>query len=206
MIFTEPAVKRAVSPVKRRLAIISRWIHIYLSMASFGILLFFAVTGLTLNHAEWFDGKPQLAKHTGTLNPKWLQGEVAKLEIVEALRRVDGAHGALSDFRVEDSQCTVSFKGPGYTADAFIDRASGKYELTETRMGFVAVINDLHKGRDTGKVWSWMIDASALLMTFVSLTGFVLLFFLHKRRLNSGLVVAVMGAIAAWAVYRIFAP
>jgi hypothetical protein len=30
--------------------IVSRWLHIYLSMASFGILFFFAVTGLTLNH------------------------------------------------------------------------------------------------------------------------------------------------------------
>ena len=39
---------------KRRTAIAARWLHIYLSMVSFAILFFFAVTGITLNHAEWF--------------------------------------------------------------------------------------------------------------------------------------------------------
>jgi uncharacterized protein len=39
---------------KRQIMILSRWLHIYLSMASFGILFFFAITGLTLNHVEWF--------------------------------------------------------------------------------------------------------------------------------------------------------
>ena len=40
------------------------------------------------------------------------------------------------------------------TPDVFIDRATGRYELTETRMGFFAVMNDLHKGRDSGKAWA----------------------------------------------------
>ena len=35
----------------------SRWLHVYLSMFSFAVLMFFAVTGLTLNHANWFDGQ-----------------------------------------------------------------------------------------------------------------------------------------------------
>ena len=35
--------------------------------------------------------------------------------------------------------------------------------------GFVGVINDLHKGRDTGKVWSVVIDVAAILMSLVSL-------------------------------------
>jgi len=30
--------------------IVSRWLHIYLSMGALRILFFFAVTGLTLNH------------------------------------------------------------------------------------------------------------------------------------------------------------
>ena len=58
--------------------------------------------------------------------------------------------GALAEFRVDDTECTVSFKGPGYSADAFIDRESGQYTLTEFDHGLIAVINDLHKGRDTG--------------------------------------------------------
>ena len=53
----------------------------------------------------------------------------------------------------------MSFKGPGYAADAFIDRESGHYKLTPIDHGFIAVINDLHKGRDTGPVWSVVIDS-----------------------------------------------
>ena len=80
--------------------------------------------------------------------------QVSKLEIVEHLRNAHTIRGALADFRVDDAECVISFKGPGYAADAFIDRESGHYRLTETYHGFIAVINDLHKGRDTGPVWS----------------------------------------------------
>lgn len=189
--------------------IVSRWLHIYLSMASFAILSFFAVTGLTLNHLEWFADQQRTIASKGQMQRAWLKPpsgrELAKLEIVEHLRKTHAVRGALSDFRIEDAQVTVSFKGPGYMADTFIDRESGKYELTETRMGLVAVMNDLHKGRDSGKVWGWMIDLSAILMVLVSVTGMALIFFLSKRRL-SGLVVAGLGTVLCYAVYVVWAP
>ena len=53
------------------------------------------------------------------------------------------------NFRIEDTDCSVAFKGPGYSADVLIVRATGRYELTESRMGLFAVLNDLHKGRDS---------------------------------------------------------
>ena len=65
----------------------------------------------------------------------------------------------------------MSFKGPGYAADAFVDRKTSAYDVTETRMGVVAIINDLHKGRDTGPAWAQIIDLSAILMMLVSITG-----------------------------------
>jgi hypothetical protein len=195
--------------LKRRLASLSRWLHIYLSMFSFGVLLFFALTGLTLNHQEWFSGQQRTSQYKGNLDPRWMKTAnadgVAKMEIVERLRRVQHITGALSDFRVEDSQCAVSFKGPGYSADAFIDRATGNYEVTETRMGLFAMLNDLHKGRDTGRSWATVIDISAILMTLVSLTGLTLIFFLVKRRF-SGLLVLAAGGLLCYLAYRIWVP
>ena len=35
-----------------RWASVTRWLHLYLSVVSFVLILFFAVTGLTLNHAD----------------------------------------------------------------------------------------------------------------------------------------------------------
>ena len=191
---------------KRRTAIAARWLHIYLSMVSFAILFFFAVTGITLNHAEWFSGEAVTKQVKGKVRPEWVKPkDVAKLEISEYLRKTHAIKSALSDFRVDDSQISVSYKGPGYTADAFVGRDTGSYELTETRQGIVAVLNDLHKGRDTGTAWAWIIDVSAFLMTLVSLTGLILIFFLQKRRM-SGLIAVGIGAILCWVVYLIWVP
>src|SRR6202022_3902908 len=177
---------------------LARWLHTYLSMLSFAILLFFAATGLTLNHAEWFGGLRNLARNQGMLAAAWLKTpdpkSAAQDKIVEYLRRVHGIKGAVSDFHVDEAQCEVLFKGPGYEADASIDRDTGKYDLTVSRFGLVAAMNDLHKGRDTGGKWPAVIDFSAILMTLVSLTGLTLIFFLNKRRLF-GLVIAVIGAL-----------
>lgn len=131
--------------------------------------------------------------------------KVAKLEIVEMLRNKHKITGAVSEFLIDDYQCTISFSGPGYTADAFVNRENGSYELTETVTGLWGVLNDLHKGRDTGKVWKWVIDISAVLMILVSLTGLLMLFFLKKKRM-AGILVAIAGAILTLIIYRIWVP
>ncbi len=200
-----------------------RWLHIYLSMFGLAAVLFFSVTGLTLNHPDWFPGiGERRTEAEGKIRREWLNrggaagnlesregpdpsARVAKLEIVEYLRATHAIHGALAEFRVDDQECVVTFKGPAYAADAFIDLASGDYRITQTYHGMVAVLNDLHKGRDSGPVWSAVIDISAVLMTIISLTGLVLLFYLKLRRI-SGVVVALAGAAVVVALYRLSVP
>jgi uncharacterized protein len=192
---------------KRRLAMLSRWLHIYLSMISFAIVFFFAVTGLTLNHAEKFNDQLKSTQEKGKLELSWVKTtdtlKIAKLEIVEWLRKQNNIKAALTDFRIDDAQIGVSFKGPGYAADAFINRETGQYDLTKTSAGFVGIINDLHKGRDTGAGWSIFIDVSAILLTLVSLSGMLLLLFIKRKRI-SGLIVAVFGLLIAYLVYTIW--
>lgn len=192
---------------KRRFAHLARWLHTYLSMLSFTILLFFAVTGLTLNHAEWFEGQRNLAQYQGTMDSAWMKTSEPKAvledKIIAYLRRVHGIKGVVSDAHVDETHCEFLFKGPGYEADVSIDRATGKYDLTVSRFGLVAVLNDLHKGRDTGDKWSLVIDFSAVLMTIVSLTGLALIFFLNKRRLF-GLLIALSGALLCYLAYTMW--
>jgi len=99
----------------------------------------------------------------------------------------------------------VTFKGPGYSADAFIDRDSGRYTLTQSFHGVIAVLNDLHKGRDSGLAWSILIDASAIVLTFISLLGLVLLSYLELRRIP-GLVVAIIGTVVVLALFFLGVP
>ena len=186
---------------------LSRWLHIYLSMISFAIVFFFAVTGLTLNHAEKFNDQLKSTQEKGKLQLNWVNAKdtlrIAKLEIVEWLRKQHNIKAALTDFRIDDSQIAVSFKGPGYAADAFINRETGDYDLTKTSAGFVGIINDLHKGRDTGSRWSVFIDVSAVLLALVSLSGIFLLLFIKRKRV-SGLIVAALGLLIAYLVYIIW--
>lgn len=175
-------------------------------MVSFAILLFFAITGLTLNHQSAFTSVAPPKRYTGSLDASWMKTpEAHKADIVKAFRSRHGIKADLSDFRVDDDQVQISFKGPGYSADGFTDRRSGKYELNENRLGLVAIVNDLHKGRDTGKAWAVVIDISAILMCLVSLSGLVLIFFLHKR-LRSGLIALVIGTALCYIVYQVWVP
>ncbi len=190
-------------------------------MFGLATVLFFSVTGLTLNHPDWFLANAETIDHAeGEVNPAWLQLEtpavgpdeeaspdqqVDKLSVVEHLRARHGIRGALVDFGVDDYECMVTFKGPGYAADAFIDRDTGRYQLTETSHGAVAVLNDLHKGRDTGKSWSLLIDISAVLLTVISLSGLILILYLKLRRVP-GLVVAVAGTAAVVAIILLLVP
>jgi len=193
--------------MKRKTAMLVRWLHIYLSMISFGLVFFFAVTGITLNHADKFTGQLHTEQRKGRLDTQWIAGKdttkIDRLNIVEYFRRTNGIHGNLNDFRIEDDQLTIAFKGPGYAADVFISRPSGAYDLTITTAGWTGIVNDLHKGRDTGSGWSLFIDIAALHLTLVSLTGLLLILFLKKRRL-SGLIVAVAGLFIAWLIYKIW--
>lgn len=193
---------------KRQLGAIARWLHIYISMISCVIVLFFAVTGLTLNHADWFGSTSIQTDTKGKCAAEWVKPgnqQVAKLEIVEHLRSHHGVKGAMSEFRIEEEQCVVSFKGPAYSADAYISRASGEYDLTEMRMGLVALINDLHKGRDTGTAWSWFIDISSVLLALVSLTGLVLMAWIKRHRFN-GYVLAALGGVVCLLIYYLAVP
>ena len=79
-------------------------------------------------------------------------------------------------------------------AEARINRATGAYEFSELRLGFVAIINDLHKGRDAPGSWKWVIDVSAGLLVLVSITGLGIQLFQRKRRTRA-LVFAALGLV-----------
>lgn len=195
---------------KKLTARYSRWLHIYLSMFSFVIVLFFSVTGITLNHLEWFDETVEReSKVNGNIPANWIHttdtSQIKKLEIVELLRKQYGIKGYVSDFMIQEDQCLVSFRGPGYSADAFINRSDGAMQLTELKLGAVAIFNDLHKGRDSGNAWRWVIDLSAVFLILVSLSGLIMLFFLKKKRVN-GILIALLGGMICYLIYRIWIP
>ncbi len=208
---TTPAVETSVSPTSaeqsaivlrskrsKRSVSLQKWsriVHVYTSMVSLLIVLFFAITGVTLNHPDWtFGTKGSRVDTTGSLPDGWnADGKVDWLVVSEHLRSADNVRGAIDEFDGDPTDATITFKGPGYQADAFISE-SGTYDLTVTTQGAMAVINDLHKGRHTGSSWRWLIDVSGIGLAVVALTGMFLQFFLRKRR-RSAFASAAVGLV-----------
>jgi len=162
------------------------WISAALSLVA---LLLFSVTGITLNHAAQIESKPRVVNLKETLPAsllRSLQGERAADAplpgnvndwLADALDvRAQGRKGEWSDGEVY-----VSLPRPGGDAWISIDRETGTIEYERTDRGWIAWLNDLHKGRNTGTAWRWFIDLFAAACLLFALTGLWLLQ-LHARQ------------------------
>ena len=197
-----PDGARRRRPLRLRVHSALRWLHIYTSMVSLLVVLFFAATGVTLNHPDWLAGE-RTEEVTGTLPATWKTAKgIDWLVVAEHLRAAHGVHGTVADRREDDREGSLTFRAPGYSADAFIDIGDGSYKLTVSYQGAVGVLNDLHRGRDAGNAWAWLIDVSGVFLVFLSLTGLGLLFYLRKVRIK-GLVVMTAGAALVIALAKI---
>jgi hypothetical protein len=186
---------RRKRPLRLRVHSVLRWLHVYTSMVSLLVVLFFAATGVTLNHPDWLAGE-RTEEITGTLPAAWKTAKgIDWLVVAEHLRAANGVHGTVADRREDDREGSLTFRAPGYSADAFIDVRDGSYKLTVSYQGAVGVLNDLHRGRDAGSAWAWLIDASGVFLVFLSLTGLGLLFYLKKVRIKALLVMTAGAAL-----------
>lgn len=188
-------VPRRARPLRLRVHSVLRWVHIYSSLVSLVIVLFFAATGITLNHPDWL-----AAEHTddraGTLPAAWKNAKGIDWMVVdEALRSAQGVHGTVADRTDDERQAALTLRAPGYTAAAFIDVPTGTYKLTVSSQGAVGMLNDLHRGRDAGHAWAWLIDIVGGLLVLLSLAGLGLLFYLKKVRVPGLLTLVAGGAL-----------
>ena len=185
---------RRPRPLRLRIHTLLRWLHVYISMVSLLVVLFFAATGVTINHPDWLAGE-RTSEVTDTLPVGWKTAKgIDWLIVAEQLRAKHGVHGTVADRREDDRQASLTFRAPGYSADSFIDVRDGSYRLTTSYQGAVGVLNDLHRGRDAGRAWGWLIDVAGVFLVLLSLTGLGLLVYLKKMRV-AALAVMVVGAV-----------
>lgn len=187
-----PRVRRK-RPLRLRVHSVLRWLHIYTSMVSLLAVLFFAATGVTLNHPDWLAAE-RTEESSGTLPAAWkTQKGIDWLVVAEHLRASHRVRGAVTAHTEDDREAALTFRAPGYSADAYVDVREGSYRLTVSYQGAIGMVNDLHRGRDAGRAWAWLIDVAGVFLVLLSLTGLGLLYYLRKVRL-SGLVTLAAGA------------
>lgn len=183
------------------------WISAGLSLAG---MLLFAVTGITLNHAAQIPAEPVTVETRATLPAPLLArlaafpGEttdpmpsaIARWVAAELDTSVDGL-----PTETASDEIYVALKGPGADGWLTIDRQTGEAVREQTTRGWVAYLNDLHKGRDTGPVWYWFIDVFAVACIIFAVTGLTLLWLHARNRVSTwplvglGIVVPVVIAL-----------
>ncbi|MEZ5256333.1 MAG: PepSY-associated TM helix domain-containing protein [Ilumatobacteraceae bacterium] len=174
--------------------------HVYTSMIAFVVILFFGITGITLNHPSWtFGGAGSITSETGTLPSGWNSDPVDFLAVTEYVRTTYGVGAPVSSYSNTPGEGTISFRSPGYGADLFFSTTDGSFELNIEQAGFLGVMNDLHKGRDSNSAWKWLIDVSGGFLVVVALTGLGIQLLLRKRRTR-----AVTFAVAGLALTIVF--
>lgn len=163
------------------------WISAALSLVG---MLLFAATGITLNHASQIRTQPQTTRLQSQL-PEGLREQLAdRLEAqrtaVPAPLRIWlaeswGLHGISGVPEWSSDELYLSMPRPGGDAWLSVDLISGEVEYEDTDRGWVSYLNDLHKGRNAGLVWTWFIDVFAVACVIFSVSGLLLLQ-LHARR------------------------
>ena len=194
---TSSVPRQGGSTWKRRSQFWLRWAHVYISMFSLLVMLFFGITGVTLNHPDWvFGGEVVETTASGVLPAESrAAGGVEFLVVSEYIRQQHDVGGEVVDFGVgDDGRGSISYRSPGYAADLFFDGGSGAYDLTVTQDGFVGTMNALHQGREAGSVWRLIIDISGVILVVIALTGLGIQLFMKKRRFTA-LSWSVVGAI-----------
>jgi hypothetical protein len=189
------------------LGTLRQWHWISSALCLVGMLLF-AVTGITLNHAGQIEAKPQITSQQAQLPAELqtaLQEKAPSQGLPLALRqwlenelsiRLDGR-----DAEWSDGELYIGMPRPGGDAWLSLDIESGELEYERTDRGWIAYLNDLHKGRNTGTAWSWFIDIFSVACVVFSLSGLLLLQRYAPNRpstwplIGLGLVIPVLLAI-----------
>src|SRR5215467_4300187 len=172
--------------MKHAVRVITHWAlltHIYVSMAGFTLALLFGATGLTLNHQDFGLSEPRTETSVIDLG-KNLVSNADQPAPEQYLRQRLQIRSPATDYHDDTDQIQMTFAAPGTRTVVTINREDGKAEVEKENRGFLGKLGDLHKGFDTGKVWSWIIDLAALLLVVSSLTGMITLISLRARRVT----------------------
>lgn len=204
---TVTTAPRGRAPRSRRSGQLNRWsrtFHVYTSMGCMLIVAFFAFTGLTLNHPSWSIGPTTTTTHSGTVpTGAIVDGNVDYLAISEYARNTFGITGEVTDYGADNGAGHIDYAGPGYSASVTFSLTDQTLTATTTQGDLLAVMNDIHKGRNTDSSWGWVIDASAILLLVITVTGVGIQLFQRKRRRSALITAGILAAatiVAIWLV------
>ncbi|WP_375410587.1 PepSY-associated TM helix domain-containing protein [uncultured Methylobacterium sp.] len=175
-------------------------------------MLLFAVTGITLNHAGRFEGKPAVESREASLPPD-LKASLAALPatgratlpgpVSDWLKTTLGVSAGTREAELTRDEVLLSLPRPGGDGFVSLGRRDGAVLYERTGRGWISYLNDLHKGRHAGPAWSLFLDVFSGACLVFCLTGLVLLQF-HSARRPATWPVVGLGLLAPVLVALLF--
>jgi uncharacterized protein len=149
------------------------------------------LTGLFLNHPNWFeankDEKISQISIPIDLSNTWLEQENPTDAVLDYVRQQHDLIGRYQSSEVMDAEVMIRLESPAGSTDIWAMLDTGDVEVTTKPASSLTLIQDLHRGKNSGLSWSWFIDISAIVIMLLSLAGFIL-FLSVKTRLMTHLV------------------
>lgn len=204
----EKAVAPRPSNLKFRIYRQCRIWHGYLSAFAFAALLFFAATGLVLNHPDWFESESApIEEAEFALTADQLAEVRASAAPAEVLARIAAEHATLhgeyKDSTVAGDQVFVLLQGVRGSSDIRANLADGSVVVASERATSIAVLNALHRGETAGAVWRASIDVIAIVLIVVALAGYAI-FLSMSGKLRTALLISASSVVAAIVVFFAF--
>lgn len=177
----------------------ARYVHGWLSAFAFLILMFFALTGLFLNNPDWFEPAKDENTVTVSMTPELLAKvkgqENPSTDILNFVRAEHALVGRYQSSEVLDGEVMIRLESPAGSTDVWAMLDTGEIEVSSKPASTVSLINDLHRGKNAGTAWSWLIDISAITILILSIAGFILFLSIKSRLLTHLLLTAASLAV-----------
>jgi hypothetical protein len=173
-------------------------------------LLFFSVTGITLNHPDWFSAQRSEQFTETVLEPAWLVqfealDELTRLDYLARELDVRWQLGVPRNIDRDEFEWVLDYQRPGGFATVVLTLETGELVLEQVNNGPVAIMNDLHKGRHAGPVWFYLIDVAAVVCLLFAITG-VLLLYVHAGKRRSTWPLVGLGTFVPFMLYWYLVP
>jgi hypothetical protein len=184
-----------------------RLIHGWLSAVAFLVLVFFAVTGLLLNHPGWISGKaPSPIERQFTLDGDELDRVRSAPEPGEVLAQIAAqrttVRGDYSDGEQVGNEVFARLQGVRGLTDLRAHLGSGVVSVVVEPARAVSVLNELHRAERASVEWRLLVDAVAILLIVLSVIGY-LIFLSLRFRLRTALLLTGGSTLALWTFFSL---
>ena len=160
--------------------------HGYLSAFAFAALLFFAATGVLLNHPKWFAAnEPRRPSITLTLTSSQLQelrnADAPTEMLTKMVAERMTLYGEYKDGESAMGQIFVRLRGARGASDIRANIQDGSVVVMSERATTMGLLNALHRGEQAGTAWRTFIDIAAGALIVLSLVGYAIHFSMSAK-------------------------